>query len=109
MVIGQFYNSNGGYVGELHTLTMNHGNVRIVPVVDEPANRPHFRIWSSVELGQPVEIGAAWRKTGADGEFLSVVLDGPELSEPIHALLVSGEDREMELIWRRDRKVKDKG
>src|SRR6202012_1440931 len=88
MIIGKFHKmDDGSYSGEIHTLTTSNVAVKIVPVARESANQPNFRIWSTF-LFKEYEVGAAWTKTGVNGDFLSVVLDGPELGAPLHALLV---------------------
>ena len=57
-IIGTFKSSeDGGYTGQLKTLTLNLKPVRFQPVKAETPNSPDFRI-----LAADVEVGAGWKK-----------------------------------------------
>lgn len=99
--IGSFIQTKeGGWIGTIHTLTLN-AKVRFVPNDNRPSDlAPAFRIFAGHS-----EIGAAWRRTsGGDHpkSFLSVRLDDPGLPEPLMAALFeSGDGREAQLVWKR--------
>jgi uncharacterized protein (DUF736 family) len=100
-VIGTFVQSkNGGWEGNVHTLTIN-AKVRFVPNDNQEGERaPAFRLFAGKS-----EIGAAWRqRSGGENprDFLSVRLDDPSLAEPISAALFEAQDgREAQLVWTR--------
>ncbi len=91
---------DGGWIGSLHTLTMNI-KLRFVPNDDRDNEQaPAFRIFSGRS-----EIGAAWRQrsNGEEArEYLSVRLDDPSWSDPISMALFETEDsKEARLVWSR--------
>lgn len=100
--IGTFTKTEqGGFIGEIVTLSLKAKNVRMVP---EPAstnaNAPTHRFY----VGR-VEIGAAWAKRSAEGRpYHSAKLDDPSFSAAIYANLVEDEGGETHtLIWSRPR------
>ncbi len=67
--------ANGGYKGQLKTLTIR-ADIDIVPNSAKSAeNQPDFRV-----LTQGVEIGAGWLRTGETSgkEYVSLSLAAPE-------------------------------
>jgi uncharacterized protein (DUF736 family) len=103
-VIGIFTaHKDGGWIGSIHTLTINI-KLRFVPNDDrENEQSPAFRIYA----GQS-ELGAAWRQRtgGKDAqEYLSVRLDDPSWPEAISAALFE-KDREARLVWNRQKNVR---
>ena len=102
-VIGTFAPSkDGGWIGTIHTLTMNT-KVRLVPNDNRDSeNAPAFRIF----VGQS-RVGDAWEaRSAADKprEYLRVRLDDPSLPEPITAALFQSEDATgAQLVWNRRR------
>lgn len=102
-VIGTFTPSKeGGWVGTIHTLTMNT-KVRLVPNDNrENENAPAFRIF----VGRS-RVGDAWeaRSTGDNPkDYLRVRLDDPSLPEPLNAALFQSEDGSAaQLVWNRRR------
>ena len=50
-----------------------------------------------------MEIGAAWRRTGKDGEYVSVKLDSPLLPQPVHCALVGQPNGALALVWHREK------
>src|ERR1700732_670786 len=102
-VIGTFTPSNeGGWIGTIHTLTMN-AKVRLVPNDNrENENAPAFRIF----VGKS-RIGDAWeaRSSGENPRhYLRVRLDDPSLPEPLNAALFQSEDGAgAQLVWKRRR------
>ena len=67
--------SNGGYKGQLKTLTIR-ADIDLVPNGGKTAeNQPDFRV-----LTQGVEIGAGWIRTGETSgkEYVSLSLAAPE-------------------------------
>jgi uncharacterized protein (DUF736 family) len=102
-VIGMFAPSKeGGWIGTIHTLTMNT-KVRLVPNDNrENENAPAFRVF----VGRS-RIGDAWeaRSTGDNPkDYLRVRLDDPSLPEPLNAALFQSEDGAgAQLVWNRRR------
>lgn len=101
--IGTFTPSkDGGWVGSIHTLTINT-KLRFVPNDNRNNdNAPAFRVF----VGRS-RIGDAWEAQTA-GEnsksYLRVKLDDPSLSEPISAALFPTEDgSKAQLVWSRQR------
>ena len=100
-VIGIFTPAkDGGWIGNLHTLTMNI-KLRFVPNDDRDNDQsPAFRIFAGRS-----DLGAAWRQrtNGEDArEYLSVRLDDPSWPEPISAALFEMEEgKEARLVWNR--------
>src|SRR5689334_20615259 len=75
-IIGRFTRSDDGYIGAIETITFCM-EARIV----KQTKGANF-----VMVGPDnCELGAAWRKTGEYGDWLSVRLDGPPLLAPINA------------------------
>ena len=97
--IGIFNRKNDGYKGTIRTLTLDR-EIEIIPAVASDAeNAPNYRV-----LTGDVEIGAGWKRTGEKaGEYVSLVLDDPALSQPIRAnLFQSGDDKSAWVLnWNR--------
>ncbi|MCP1843941.1 uncharacterized protein (DUF736 family) [Bradyrhizobium sp. USDA 4524] len=81
-------NENGGFSGELKTLSVRTG-IDIVPNRDKSADtHPDFRI-----IAQGVEIGAGWIRRGESSgrDYVSLSLAAPELgSRKLYANLGRG-------------------
>ena len=83
MIIGTFtQNQNGGYAGSIDTAGLNLNGV----VFEKMEKGPDFTI-SATNGSQCFEVGAAWKKTGEYGDYLSVKLDSPAFVEPINATM----------------------
>jgi uncharacterized protein (DUF736 family) len=92
----------GGWIGTIHTLTMNT-KIRLVPNDNrDNENAPAFRVF----VGKS-RVGDAWaaRSTAeTPREYLRVKLDDPSLPEPLNAALFWSEDgNEAQLVWNRRR------
>ncbi len=97
--IGTFKKTEQGYQGEIATLSLQTGNVRIVAAPESrSAAAPSHRIM----VGR-AEIGVAWPKRSPAGlDYLSIKLDEPSLAAPIFASLFDDDDGETaNLIWTR--------
>jgi uncharacterized protein (DUF736 family) len=93
--IGTFTSEGERFTGYIRTLTLNSG-VAIVPAPKASEKAPDYRVLSGA-----TEIGAAWKKTSAEGNaYLSIRLDDPSFNAPIACRLVAAED-EHRLIWSR--------
>jgi uncharacterized protein (DUF736 family) len=72
--IGTFTkNVDGTFSGAINTLSLNVKAASFRPNDKSDPKSPDFRIFAG-----KAELGAAWRKTGENGEFLSVKLDADE-------------------------------
>lgn len=103
MQIGSFtLSKDGGWIGSVHTLTMDR-KIRLVPNDDRANDKaPAFRI-----LVGNFRIGEAWeaRTTGdAPKTYLRLRLDDPNLAEPLNAALFPSDDgAKAQLVWNRRR------
>lgn len=104
-IIGRFnYDAeNNTYAGDLLTLTLQRGNMRLVPNKKSRDEEPDYRVVASTPLGD-VEFGAAWKRTGEHSgrDFLSVRFDDPAMPESLYASLFMDDDgKNARLIWSR--------
>lgn len=96
--IGTFTkNVDGTFSGAINTLSLNVKTASFRPNDKTDSKSPDFRIFAG-----KAELGAAWRKTGENGEFLSVKLDDPSFPAAIYASLVETNEVHS-LIWSRSR------
>ncbi|UVK49364.1 DUF736 domain-containing protein (plasmid) [Mesorhizobium sp. AR07] len=96
--IGTFTRGDdGSFAGTIRTLNINV-KAAIKPVAKDNERAPDYRVTAN-----GVELGAGWSKTGKDSgaEYLSVKLDDPSFTAPVHATLVQGDKDEHKLIWSR--------
>ncbi len=91
--------SDGAYTGSIHTLSLNVKSAQFRPNEKSVPAAPDFRIFSG-----KAELGAAWKKSKADREYLKVKLDDPSFPATLWANLVEIEDGHA-LIWSRDRQA----
>lgn len=99
--IGNFTKEeNGAFKGNIETLTLNIVRVNFEPLAKRGDKSPDYRIFAGL-----AEIGAAWKRTGGNGEHLSVRIDDPSFLAPVDCRLVkTGAEHGYSLIWERDRK-----
>jgi uncharacterized protein (DUF736 family) len=97
MIIGNFQQNDGRFVGTIKTLTFETEAV-IEPIEKRGDKRPDYCITSD-----DAEIGAAWKKTSREGaQYLSVSLDDPSFAASVNASLVkSGAELGHTLYWDR--------
>ena len=113
-LIGQFTRDGSGFIGHLQTLLL-HQDIIIVPAdLSDADNAPDFRVhlFDSMSNEPGAEIGAGWKRTGEKaGEYVSLVIDDPALSQPIRAnLFQSGDDKSAWVLnWNRPPKRGDRG
>lgn len=102
--IGTFTKTEqGGFIGEIVTLSFQARNVRFVPEMNsDNKDAPSHRVY----VGR-AEIGAVWSKRSSEGRsYESVKLDDPSFNVPIYANLFEDEGGETySLIWSRSRKA----
>jgi uncharacterized protein (DUF736 family) len=92
---------NGGYIGQLATLTVNT-KIELVPVDHKESDtHPDFRL-----MAGDVEIGAAWLKVGKKSkeDYVSITITTPEFGlKKLYANLgrTTGQSdpNELSLIW----------
>jgi uncharacterized protein (DUF736 family) len=53
------------------------------------------------------EVGAAWKKTGEKGEYLSVTLDTPTFSAPVYVAVFKTADGAYAVLWKRHRRSEE--
>lgn len=95
MIIGRFEKHESGFLGSLETLAIRVNPVRFIRQ-EKGANY-------SLRGPDDGELGAAWRKSGEWGDYLSVKLDCPTLLAPINATmkLSAADDGFYLLRWNR--------
>jgi uncharacterized protein (DUF736 family) len=100
--IGQFTRSKSGYSGRIQTLSFDAELVLVPAEHSDAENAPDYRI--HLGDGDGPEIGAGWKRTGEKaGDYVSLQLDDPALTQPIRAnLFQSGEDKSAWILnWNR--------
>lgn len=96
------------YSGNVKTLTVMVSDVRFVPNEKSNEKQPDYRIIGTTAHGD-VEFGSAWKRTGEKGEFLSVSIDDPSLTDSLNAALFTAADGESAtLVWTRPKAAKKK-
>jgi len=106
MHIGNFtLAKEGGWIGFIHTLTIN-AKVRLVPNDDRTNEKsPAFRV-----LIGNFRAGDAWEVMTQGSEpksYLQLRVDDPILGEPINAALFPSDSGNMaKLVWNRPRQTK---
>jgi len=104
MIIGKFqYDSKQNEFKGVVALLTRRLDVRFAPADKQSRNSPDFRVMTSVDGGE-IELGAGWKKTSRNKEaFVSVTIDDPTLSAPIHCALLPTPDskRAYVLMWKR--------
>jgi uncharacterized protein (DUF736 family) len=81
MIIGTFtQNQDGGFYGDIDTAGLHLRKV----VFEGMEKGADFALSAEIE-GKTFEIGAAWKKSGEYGEYLSVMIDSPALPQRINA------------------------
>jgi uncharacterized protein (DUF736 family) len=79
-------------------LTLNV-KVKLVPNdKGDKENAPDFRLQAAGR-----DIGAAWKKSSAGRDYLSVSLDDPSFPATVYARLIEGEGGTHDLIWSRSK------
>jgi uncharacterized protein (DUF736 family) len=101
MRIGTFRAADGGYSGQLQTLSLGI-EISLVPAVpSDNENAPDFRVVAG-EDADAREIGAGWKHFGEKaGDYVSVQIDDPSFVQPLRANLFKGDDDSHVLIWSR--------
>jgi uncharacterized protein (DUF736 family) len=100
--IGQFTRNKSGFTGRIHTLTVDRDLILLPAESSDAENAPDYRIHLANADGP--EIGAAWKRTGEKaGNYVSLVIDDPSLTQPIRAnLFQSGGDKSAWVLnWNR--------
>ena len=107
--IGAFTRESSGFVGRIHTITLDH-EVTVVPTESsDTENAPDYRLHKGNDDGP--EIGAGWKRTGERaGEYIAFVIDDPALPQPIRANLFRDDQTgsAWSLHWSRPQKRDEK-
>jgi uncharacterized protein (DUF736 family) len=101
MRIGTFRAADGGYSGQLRTLSLSI-EVSLVPAdPSDSENAPDFRVVAGEDEGAR-EIGAGWKHVGEKaGDYVSVQIDDPLFLQPLRANLFKGDENRLVLVWSR--------
>ncbi|NBB24811.1 DUF736 family protein [Porphyrobacter sp. SLTP] len=101
MRIGTFRAADGGYSGQLRTLSLSI-EISLVPAdPSDSENAPDFRVVAG-EDEDAREIGAGWKHVGEKaGDYVSVQIDDPSFLQPLRASLFKGDDNGHVLVWSR--------
>ena len=93
--IGTFKRTKTGFSGHIRTLALD-AKLILVPVAKSDAeNAPDYRVHLGDSDGPEIgpEIGAAWKRTGEKaGDYISLLIDDPALTQPIRANLFQSSD-----------------
>jgi uncharacterized protein (DUF736 family) len=89
--IGQFTRDKSGFTGRIRTLAFDR-DLTLAPAGRSDAeNAPDYRIHLGDSDGP--EIGAGWKRTGDKaGDYVSLLIDDPALTQPIRANLFQSND-----------------
>jgi uncharacterized protein (DUF736 family) len=97
-------NTETGELSGMFTTLTFAKQLRFVPVRSTKQSAPVYRV-----MCNDAEIGAVWEKKARDtGQiYHSVMLDGPELAQPIHMAMFPAKDQPntFELTWNRMKKA----
>jgi uncharacterized protein (DUF736 family) len=101
MRIGTFRAADGGYSGQLRTLSLSI-EISLVPAdPSDSDNAPDYRVVAG-EDEDAREIGAGWKHLGEKaGDYVSVQIDDPSFVQPLRANLFKGDDNGHVLVWSR--------
>ena len=92
MRIGYFVKGEDGYVGHLHTLSLNIDLVLVEVEKRESETAPDYRVIAG-EDDEAREIGAGWKHVGEKaGDYVSLQIDDPTCGHPIRANLFQSAD-----------------
>ena len=94
--IGQFTREKSNFTGRIQTLTV-YRELTLVPAdPSNTENAPDYRVHLGNSDGP--EIGAGWKRSGEKaGDYVSLVIDDPTLTQPIRANLFQSD--ESKAIW----------
>jgi uncharacterized protein (DUF736 family) len=101
--IGLFTRTPDGFTGTLRTLSLDCAVVLMRVDHGDAQNASDFRVLLGAD-GDGPEVGAAWCRTGERaGAYLSLMIDNPGFSRPIHANLFQTNDGSgaHHLVWSR--------
>ena len=104
-LIGHFNRTRTGYTGRLRTLFLDVELVLVPTEHGDTGSAPDYRIHRHDDDGP--EVGAGWRRTSEKaGDYVSLLIDDPKLTQPIRAnLFQSGDDKSAwGLHWTRPQK-----
>jgi uncharacterized protein (DUF736 family) len=104
MILGRFKESaDGCFVGHIRTMFFKSDKIVFEPIPHSINPRaPAFRVYT----GDEIELGAAWRKTNADGAvFYEVALDDPTFANTVFCVLRTARDGDgYVMFWERPRR-----
>lgn len=101
MRIGTFVAADGGFAGQLHTLTLDIDLVLVPADPSDSASTPDFRVIAG-EGDEAREVGAGWKHVGGKaGDYVAIQIDDPALIQPLRANLFRGEGNAHVLVWSR--------
>lgn len=101
MIIGRYEKSGDDFVGSMKTLTFQVDGVHLV----------HEEKGADYVVRGPddSELGAAFRKSGQFGDYLSIKLDSPTLLAPINAVMALKPNKEGVYFMRWQRRAERNG
>ena len=108
--IGLFEAMPDGFAGRIHCLTIDAELQIVAADPSDAENAPDYRIMLGDD-DDAVEVGAGWKRVGEKaGNYVSLMIDDPTLSQPIYAnLFQSGSDPAAHiLLWNRPAKRNEK-
>ena len=109
--VGTFESTATGFAGRIRSLTLDIDGQIVQAEPGDADNAPDYRIVLG-DGDDAIEVGAAWKRVGEKaGNYLSVQIDDPVLTQPIYAnLFQSSSDPTMHvLLWNRPPKRREQG
>lgn len=101
MRIRIFVAANGGFVGQLHTLTLNLDLALVPAESSESENAPDFRVLAGKDETTR-EVGAGWKHVGDKaGDYVAIQIDDPVFVQPLRANLFQDDGNSHVLAWSR--------
>lgn len=104
MRIGYFVKGDGGYVGHLHTLSLNIDLTLVEIDKGDNEAAPDYRVIAGSD-DEAREIGAGWKHVGEKaGDYVAIQIDDPLFLAPLRANIFKDDDSHHHLVWSRPAK-----
>jgi uncharacterized protein (DUF736 family) len=105
MIIGSFTydHAQDTFTGFILTFTTSLEKVMFRPTGKDDGKAPSYQV-EAYTLRGTIEIGAAWKRTGENGEYISVKLDDPMLGSAVNCGMIGRETGEHILVWNREKR-----
>ncbi len=89
--------------GEINTLTSRLAINLMKNPNKASAKSPDFKVFAEGQQNNQVQIGVAWKKKGAERQFLSLEIDDPTLPDALSLLGFKQQNGGYDIVWKRSR------